>query len=259
MVKECIRRYWLVFFVACLYLFLYIPILVLITFSFNSISYSYEWVSFSTKWYKALWYSSEIWEVTQNSIIVASSTVLLSLMLGLSFVFYSSKSRLQSFVGLFYANLAIPEIVLAVGLLSLFNFFAVPLGFTTLITGHTLIGLGYTVPILQARLAEIDYSIIEASLDLGATIHQTFFAIIIPMMAPAIIASSLLVFILSLDDFIIAFFCTGETAQTLSLYILSTIKTGVTPIINALSSCMLLFSSLLVVIFCSLRTRVRIF
>ncbi len=162
MVKECIRRYWLVFFVACLYLFLYIPIVVLITFSFNSISYSYEWVSFSTKWYKALWYSSEIWEVTQNSIIVASSTVLLSLMLGLSFVFYSSKSRLQSFVGLFYVNLAIPEIVLAVGLLSLFNFFAVPLGFTTLITGHTLIGLGYTVPILQARLAEIDYSIIEA-------------------------------------------------------------------------------------------------
>ncbi len=79
------------------------------------------------------------------------------------------------------------------------------------------------------------------------------------MMAPAIIASSLLVFILSLDDFIIAFFCTGETAQTLSLYILFTIKTGVTPIINALSSCMLLFSSLLVVIFCSLRTRVRMF
>ncbi len=259
MVKEFISRYWLVFFVVCLYLFLYIPIVVLITFSFNSISYPYEWVSFSTKWYKALWYSSEIWEVTQNSIIVASSTVLLSLMLGLSFVFYSTKSRLQSFVSLFYLNLAIPEIVLAVGLLSLFNFFAVPLGFTTLITGHTLIGLAYTVPILQARLAEIDYSIIEASLDLGATIHQTFFLIIIPMMAPAIIASSLLVFILSLDDFIIAFFCTGETAQTLSLYILATIKTGVTPIINALSSCMMLFSSLLVVIFCLLRTRVRIF
>lgn len=259
MIRDFIGRYWLIVFVVAIYFFLYLPIAVLIAFSFNSVSYPYEWVSFSTKWYKELWLSSEIWEVTRNSIIVAVSTVTLSLVLGMLFVFYSARNRLQSFTPLFYANLAIPEIVIAVGLLSLFNFFSVPLGFTTLIAGHTLIGLGYSIPILYARLVEIDYSLIEASLDLGATLHQTFFSIVIPLMTPAFVACALLVFILSLDDFIIAFFCTGETAQTLSLYILSTIKTGVTPTINALSTCMLLFSSLLVIVFCSLRSRVRIF
>lgn len=259
MIKDFISRYGLILFIIIMYLFLYLPIGVLITFSFNSMPYPYEWGSFSTKWYKELWQSSEIWEVTQNSIIVAVSSVILSLVLGLLFVFYSAKNKLQAFTPLFYANLAIPEIVIAVGLLSFFNFFSVPLGFTTLIAGHTLIGLGYSIPILQTRLTEIDYNIIEASLDLGATLHQTFFSIVIPIMVPAFVACALLVFIVSLDDFIIAFFCTGETAQTLSLYILSTIKTGVTPTINALSTCMLLFSSFFVVIFCSLRNRVRIF
>jgi len=139
-----------------------------------------------------------------------------------------------------------PEIVLAVGLLSLFSFFSVSLGATTLIVGHTLLGLGYVIPILHGRFAEMDANLIEASYDLGATQRQTFFKIVLPLLSPALIAAGLLVFIISLDDFIISFFCAGASVQTLPLYIFTVIRTGASPMINALSTIMLLVSSVLV-------------
>ena len=148
-----------------------------------------------------------------------------------------------------------PEIVLAVGLLSFFSFFAVPLGATTLIVGHTLLGLGYVIPILHARFIELDESLIEASYDLGATQRQTFFSIVLPLLMPALVASGLLVFIISLDDFIISFFCAGASVQTLPLYIFAVIRTGASPMINALSTIMLIFSSLFVLLFSFLHIR----
>src|SRR5690606_39018429 len=103
-----------------------------------------------------------------------------SLTRGSILIFFGNRRRIQRLLMLFYGSLAIPEIVLAVGLLSLFTFCAVPLGAATLIAGHTLLGLGYVVPILYARFIEIDISLIEASYDLGATKKQTFFSIVLP-------------------------------------------------------------------------------
>ena len=193
--------------VAAFYLFLYIPIFVLIIFSFNNNAYTHSWVGFTTHWYTDLFTSTEVWYALKNSLVIASASVVLSLTLGSTLIFFGSRSAVKRLLLLFYGSLAMPEIVLAVGLLSLFSFFSVSLGTITLIVGHTLLGLGYVIPILHGRFVELDVHLIEASYDLGATQRQTFFNIVLPLLAPALVAAGLLVFIISLDDFIISFFC----------------------------------------------------
>ena len=237
------------------YLFLYLPIVILVLFSFNSSDIPFFWKGFSLQWYQSLWVSTDIWNALGNSLIVAFSTVFLSLAIGLFFVFYGSASFLGRFFIMFYASLATPEIVIAVGLLSLFSFFSIPLGLPTLIAGHTLIGLGYVIPILRSRYQELDKKYMEAAMDLGATEGQTLRRVMIPLLFPSLLAAALLVFVLSLDDFIISFFCSGGSTQTLPIYIFVTIRSGATPLINALSTLLLVVSSLLVLIFSSLNIK----
>ena len=180
-------------------------------------------------------------------------------MMSLLFVFYGAQSKIRSMEVLFYINLMIPEILLALSLLVLFTYCSIPLGLITLIVGHTLLGLGFAVPMISACFAEIDYSVIEASFDLGATLNQTFFRVIVPVLMPAMVAAGLLVFIISFEDFLISFFCAGSSAQTLSLYIFAMIRSGVSPTINALSTLLLLLSSAVVLLFSVLKVRTRIF
>lgn len=248
------------FFVSFVYLFIYLPIIVLIVFSFNSVAFPYRWVSFSTMWYQQLFNSPEILQAFKNSLIVASCSVLLSLTLGLLWVFYGVQSKLdRRWTSIFYVNLMVPEIILALGLLTLFTTCTISLGLVTLIAAHTVLGLGYTIPILSSRFYELDYSIIEASFDLGASVNQTFLKVFVPALLPAVFAAGLLVFIMSFDDFLISFFCAGSTAQTLPLYIFAMIRGGISPVINALSTLLLLLSSLMVLLFSLFKVRTRIF
>jgi spermidine/putrescine transport system permease protein len=244
--------------VAATYLFLYIPIIVLVVFSFNKIAFPYRWEGFSLRWYQELFVSADIWQAVQNSMIVGFSSVALSLVLALLFVIWCSEKDINGLMGIFYPNLVVPEIVLAVGLLSFFVFFNIPFGLHTLIVGHTLLGLGYAIPIIYNRFHSLDQRIIEASLDLGATYRQTFFKVTLPMLYPALLAAGILVFILSLDDFLIAFFCSGTSSQTLSLYIFAMIRSGVSPVINALATLMMVVSSALVIIFCIVKAKEQV-
>lgn len=247
-------------FVFLAYLFLYLPIIILVIFSFNSASFPAPWSGFSLKWYYELFDSFEIWNALINSLIVSCSATLLSILLTLSLVFWSlTNSKTGKLIPFFYANVSVPEVVLSVGLLYLFSYLKISLGLLSLIIGHTVLGLGYSVPIIYSYFDSMDKEMIESSLDLGATVTQTFFKIILPVMKPAIIASSLLVFIISFDDFILSFFCSGSESQTLSLYIFSMIKSGLSPVVNALSTILLFFSSFFVLIFCSLNSKIRIF
>ena len=245
--KRNSRHFLLVSWVMLFY-FLYVPIVVLVLFSFNN-STTGQFTEWSLRWYRELFASPEIWQALKNSLIVAGSAVFLSLLMGTALVVASMRTHFYNVIFLFYGSLAIPEIVLTVGLLSAFSFFSIPLGLTTLIVGHTLIGLGYVVPMLYARASEIDYRLVEASLDLGASQVQTFFNITFPLLRPALLGAGLLVFIVSFDDFLIAFFCSGATEQTLPLYIFSLIRVGSVPIINALLTILLVISSLLVLLF----------
>lgn len=246
-------------FILLTYFILYLPIFVMVIFSFNNGPFPAPWIGFSTKWYLELFHSTALWTAFYNSVIVAAGSTLLTLTMSMGLIFYQSSGKKTipcSFI--FYGTVFVPEIVLAIGLLSFLSLCSIPLGLPSLIAGHTVLGLGYAVPIMYAAYSSLDPRLSEASLDLGATKSQTFWKVTLPLLKPALVVSGLLVFILSFDDFILSFFCAGSEAQTLSLYIYSMIRQGISPVINALSTILLALSSLLVGIFCSLTMRSKI-
>lgn len=242
------------------YLFLYLPLVVLLVFSFNIESFPAPWKGFTFKWYHELFQSSHLWDAFYTSLTVAIASTIIGLSMGIFLIFYAALGgRIGKFLNLFYGNLIIPETVLAVSLLGFFGLIAIPLGLTTLILAHTLLGLGFIIPILYARFLELDPRMTEASLVLGATPIQTFFKVTLPLLRPALFATGLLVFIISFDDFVLSYFCAGSSAQTLSLYILSMLRSGISPVVNALCAILLLLSGSLALLFFSLKTRIRIF
>lgn len=247
-------RTWNFLWVLCVYSILYVPIIVFFVFSFNKAPFPSPWRGFTLVWYRELFTSIELWGALLNSLIVSFSAVTLSIFLGLLLMFWATQGgRVWYLLSHFYANLMVPEIVLAVGLLGLFSFLSLPLGAITLVVAHTVLGLGYVVPLLQARYSELDYRLTEAALDLGATPLQVFWTVLLPLLRPALITASILAFIISFDDFIFAYFCSGSTFQTLPMYILSMLRVGVSPVVNALSTVLLIFCSLLIALYSSFK------
>ena len=248
-------NYLLPVIVGAMYILLYVPIVLLVILSCNRAPFFYTWGGFSLHWYHELFQSAEVWITLQNSLIVAFAAVILSITMAILLAFYVQQRYMKRISLLFYGTLAAPEIVLAVGLLSGFVYSALPLGLTTLIVGHTLIGLGYAVPMIHSKLQEMDEALVQAAMDLGASRSYALYSVVLPFLMPTILGAALLVFIISFDDFIIAFFCAGPSAQTLPLYIFSLIRSGATPVINALSTILLLASGLLVLLYTSMTVR----
>jgi spermidine/putrescine transport system permease protein len=248
--------------VACTYLFLYLPLVVLLVFSFNTEAFPCPWKGFTFKWYEELLRSSYLWASFLNSLIVAISSTIISLTMGVFLIFYAAQGgRVGKFLSLFYGNLVIPETVLAVAMLGFFTLISIPLGLSTLVLAHSVLGLGFVIPIVYARFLELDYRMTEASLVLGATPVQTFFKVTLPLLRPSLIVTGLLIFIISFDDFILSYFCAGSTSQTLSLYIMSMLRSGISPVVNALSAVLILMSCTLVLLFFTIskKSRTRIF
>ena len=249
-----LRKLALPLYVGVFCIFLYLPIIILMIYSFNQGGFPAQWKGISLCWYHDLFESVEIWRAFQNSISVAISAAFLSVTFGLMLV-YGAKRFKTNISYFFYSNILVPDIVIAVGMLSLFSYFMVPLGLVTLIIGHTLLGLGFTIPILKSRLDELDPRLVEASLDLGASAFYTFRHIVLPFLYPAVLVSTLLVIIVSFDDFVVSFFCAGSSAQTLSLYVFTMIRSGISPTVNALSTIMLLVSSFFILAISLLQAR----
>ncbi|MFZ4772930.1 MAG: ABC transporter permease [Chlamydiia bacterium] len=247
-------------FVFLIYLFLYIPIVVLILFSFNSKSFPSPWEGFTMHWYKELLESKDLWASFTTSLTVSCLSTLLSLIMGVFFIYYISRRKKgESLVPLFYSNLIIPELVLAIGLVSYFSLFRVPLGFQTLLIAHTVLGLGFAIPILYVRYKELPPSLVEASLILGAGPTKTFFKITLPLLKPALLASGLLIFVISFDDFMFSYFCAGTSVETLSLYLISSIRFGISPVVNALSTLLLFLTIPLALLFFSSKKGTEVF
>lgn len=252
-----LKKFLLPYYVGFFCIFLYLPIIILTIYSFNQGGFPAQWQGASFCWYHDLFESNEIWRAFQNSIIVAISAAFFSVTFGLMLV-YGAKRLKTNISYFFYSNILVPDIVIAVGMLSLFSYFMVPMGLITLIIAHTLLGLGFTIPILKSRLDELDTRLVEASLDLGASAFYTFRYIVLPFLYPAILVSTLLVIIVSFDDFVISFFCAGSSAQTLSLYVFTMIRSGISPIVNALSTIMLLVSSIFILAISLLQARLAV-
>jgi spermidine/putrescine transport system permease protein len=184
----------------------------------------------------------------------------MSLFLGVCLIFFqASGGGVRKFIPLFYGSLVIPETILAVGFISYFAILRIPLGLITLMISHTVIGLGFAIPILFIRYLQLDPRLKEASLVLGASPLQTFFRITLPLLKPTMIACGLLTFVISFDDFVLSYFCSGTAVQTLSIYLVNSLRYGISPVVNALSSLLLLLTALLALIFFSPKIRTRIF
>ena len=237
------------------YLLLYLPLIVLIIYSFSSSPLPSAFSHFTFKWYKELFHSSEIIASFINSLIIATITTSICIFLSLLLIYYKTiGGRIKKIIPLFYGNLMIPDTVLAIALVSFFAFLNIPLGMTTIIIAHSIIGLGLSIPLMYLRFKDLSPSLLEASAVLGATSWTTFKKIVLPFMMPTLLGTGLMIFILSFDDFILTYFCAGAT-NTLSLFLVSSLRLGITPVINALTTIVMLFTSILVILLFLLRRK----
>ena len=220
--------------------FLYLPISVLVGLSFNEGGLPTAWTGFSVKWYGELLANKDILRAAGNTLIVAIFSTLLSTILGsLLAVGVEIRRRNGKWLEtMIFAPMIIPDIVLAIALLSFFSLLGVKMGLHTIIVSHVVFNLAFVSAVVRARLKSFDWSIVEASNDLGATTATTMRRVVLPVLMPAILAGALLAFTLSVDEFIIAFFTAGagRSSITLPMQIFAMIRFGVTPEINALAT-----------------------
>lgn len=239
-------RHWMLLIIAAVFAFLYLPISVLFALSFNEGGLPTAWTGFSVKWYGALFGNNDIMRAALNTLIVAlASTVVATLLGTLLAIGVEIRRRKGRFLEtIIFAPMIIPDIVLAIALLSFFSLLNFRLGLHTIIVSHVVFNLAFVCAVVRARLKSFDWSIMEASADLGATTQTTLRRVMIPVLLPAVIAGALLAFTLSVDEFIIAFFTAGAGREsiTLPMQIFAMIRFGVTPEINALSTLVMMFS-----------------
>lgn len=230
-----------------IYGFIYTPILVMAIFSFNDQKTNYYWKGFTLKWYEKLFSNSSVVEYLWNSLYIAIAATLISVIIGTigAVGLMRFEFRLKHLVNnSLYIPIIIPEVVLGLSLLMLFEFIRLPLGFTTIILSHITFCVPFVIIIMRGRLAGVDMSVEEASMDLGANRLVTFFRVTLPMLIPGIVSGAFMSFTLSLDDVIISNFVSGPYSTTLPVKILSLVKTGLSPEVNALTTIMIVVTLL---------------
>lgn len=241
-------------------LFLYLPIFILIGSSFNASAFGGNWEGFTLKWYFQLWHNRAIWHALLNSLWVGLGATALSTLLGTlaALALHRYRTVIQKLhQGLIYAPLMIPDILVALSLLTLFIFLGWNLGLTTLFIAHTTFCVSYVTMVVLTRLQQFDPSTIEAAQDLGASWWRVQTSVVLPQIMPSIFTGALLAFSMSFDDFVISYFVTGPGSATLPVYIYSMIRYGATPIVNALCSCILALTITLFFITQHLYKRIR--
>jgi len=220
--------------------FLYLPILILVVFSFNESKLVTVWAGFSTRWYAELFKNQALIDAAGVTLRVALAAATLATVIGtLAGIMLSRFTRFRGrmlFSGMIYAPLVMPEVITGLSLLLLFVALDWERGAMTVTLSHTTFCAAYVAVIVQSRLVTFDRALEEAAMDLGATPLRTFFAVTLPIIAPALVSGWLLAFTLSLDDLVIASFTSGPGATTLPMRIYSQVRLGVTPEINAVST-----------------------
>ena len=233
-----------------LYAFIYAPIIVVIIHSFNAARFGAGWAGFTTKWYGALWENSLALSAAKNTVRLAvfstASSTLLGTLLGYGLSRFDFPGK-RTFARLLYVPVFIPDIILAVALLLFYSLVRNWLGLfepglTTMVLAHVTFQIPFVALVVRARLVGLDPALEEAARDLGANEWQTFRHVTLPLMVPGILASGMLAFTLSLDDFVVSFFTSGPGSTTLPILIYSSVKRGLTPDINALSALIVLAS-----------------
>ncbi len=245
------RRNWFLLVTATLgYLFLYIPMVLLVVYSFNESRLVTVWGGFSTRWYGELFANEQIVEAFRISLFIASISasvaVILGTMTALVLVRFGAFWGRPVLSGMATAPLVMPEVITGLSLLLLFVAMERVIGWPagrgvlTIILAHSVFCLAYVAVVVQSRLIDMDESLEEAAMDLGARPLRVFFEVTLPVIAPALISGWLLAFTLSLDDVVVASFVSGPGSSTLPMVIFSKVRLGVTPEVNALATLIIL-------------------
>lgn len=230
-------------YLAIVLLFLYVPIFVLIVFSFNESKSSSVFSGFTLDWYKRLFNNRIIISSLVNTIIIAVAASIISTILGtLAAIGINSMRRVPRTVVMNVTNMPIinPEIVTGVSLMLLFSFFAARMtlefGFVTLLIAHITFDVPYVILSVMPKFRQMDPHLYEAAQDLGCSPFRAFRKVVLPEIMPGVVSGFLMSFTYSLDDFVISYFTTGSTSQTLPITIYSMTRRKVSPEINALST-----------------------
>ncbi len=234
------------------YLFLYAPLAVLAAFSFNRERLTAQWRGFTLDWYARLLANTQVLAALRNSLLVATVATVLATAIGTAaaLAFHRHRFRREGALeALLTLPMVIPEIVMAASLLLLFAGLGLRLGFLTVVLAHVAFSVSYAVVVVRARLAGFDRGLEEAAMDLGAGPWRTFFHVTFPGIAPGVLAAALLVFALSIDDYVVTSFVAGVGSTTLPLQIYSMVRSGISPEINAASTCILLVTLTMLTLF----------
>ncbi|MGY1447065.1 ABC transporter permease subunit [Pseudomonas sp. GM17] len=234
--------------------FIYLPMLILVIYSFNASKLVTVWGGWSVKWYVGLLDNQQLMGSVVRSLEIACYTAIAAVALGTLAAFVLTRvTRFKGrtlFGGLVTAPLVMPEVITGLSLLLLFVAMAQMIGWpqergiVTIWIAHTTFCAAYVAVVVSARLRELDLSIEEAAMDLGARPWKVFFLITIPMIAPSLAAGGMMSFALSLDDLVLASFVSGPGSTTLPMEVFSAVRLGVKPEINAVASLILLAVSL---------------
>ncbi|WP_137886002.1 ABC transporter permease subunit [Pseudomonas sp. 2FE] len=236
-------------------LFIYLPMLILVIYSFNASKLVTVWGGWSVKWYVGLLDNSQLMNSVLRSLEIACYTAIAAVALGTLAAFVLTRvTRFKGrtlFGGLVTAPLVMPEVITGLSLLLLFVAMAQLIGWPaergilTIWIAHTTFCAAYVAVVVSARLRELDLSIEEAAMDLGAKPWKVFLLITIPMIAPSLAAGGMMSFALSLDDLVLASFVSGPGSTTLPMEVFSAVRLGVKPEINAVASLILLVVSMI--------------
>ena len=236
-----------------MYLFLYAPIICLAVFSFNDAKSMAKWNGFSLRWYKELFQNERILDALYYTIAIAIVASVIATIIGTITAIGIHKMRHGKVKGLLlninYLPVLNPDIVTGVALMSLFVFIKMEFGFSTMLLAHIVFDIPYVILSVLPKLKQLPANIEDAAMDLGATPLYALRKVVLPQIKPGIISGMLIAFTMSIDDFVISFFTTGNGVTNLSIEVYSMTRRGLTPEINALST--LMFVTVLVLLLLS--------
>ena len=236
---------------ALVYAFLYLPIAVVVVLSFNSGRQVLVWEGFSTKWFSEALADPTITEPLRNSLLIGLGNAVIASVLGTALALALSRLRpwLRAPIdSLVYMTLVTPEIVFGISALIFFVQAGIPLGLNTILFAHAVFNISVVALVVRARFIGMGQDLEEASYDLGVGPLRTFWHVTFPRLRPAILAGGLLAFTFSFDDFITSFFVSGAGSPTLPLRIFSSLRFGISPIINATAAMILVLTLLSIVV-----------
>ena len=244
-----LRSPWLAFYAVLAYAFLHLPLVILAVFSFNKSRFT-TWGGFSLEWYQQALADRALLESAGNSLLIALAATVFATAAGTLCAYALWKKSMPWLTNSLYLTLVTPEIVTGVALLAfyqwVFRFLHLPLGMHTVILAHVAFCLAYVVIVVMARLRTMDASLEEAALDLGANELQAFTRVTLPLLAPGIASAAMLAFTISFDDFVITSMVAGVDSETLPMVIYAIARRGVSPLLNAVSTLIVVGLGLLI-------------